>query len=368
MKQGMTQQELSVEVARQLKGKEDYIGDTRQFTMTKDTGGVRLMLAGNPVNYPLRKLGHRQLSDHVRIPARYYDRMLEDTESHDLLLRNVNHWFEHNPARRMVRTLDGTVRAFLSDRYRPLDNYDLIEAVLPEVSASGATLESCNLSEDRLYIKAVIQEVQREILPPVGPAYSGNSSSVIVSPGVVISNSEVGLASIAVQPAVHFLACTNMAVWATHALRKYHVGRQFNVDFGGEDKGNGDVRRFITDDTRQLEDAAVWSAVRDLARGALQGDIFEQIVKDIRAARGDLIDEPILTVEKLANKYDFTEPEQNGVLHHMMMGHDLSRYGLSQAVTRFSQDIESYDRASHLEQIGGEIFALDRDDWHFIRN
>ena len=31
----------------------------------------------------------------------------------------------------MVRTLDGHARAFLSDRYRRLDNYDLCEHVLP---------------------------------------------------------------------------------------------------------------------------------------------------------------------------------------------------------------------------------------------
>jgi len=33
------------------------------------------------------------------------------------------------PERRMVRTLDGSTRAFLSDRYRPLDNFDLAHEV-----------------------------------------------------------------------------------------------------------------------------------------------------------------------------------------------------------------------------------------------
>jgi hypothetical protein len=31
----------------------------------------------------------------------------------------------------MLRTLDGQVRAVLSDRYRRLDNFDLAESVLP---------------------------------------------------------------------------------------------------------------------------------------------------------------------------------------------------------------------------------------------
>ena len=35
--------------------------------------------------------------------------------------------------RSMVRTLDGTVRAFLSNRYRRIDNLDIAEIVLPVI-------------------------------------------------------------------------------------------------------------------------------------------------------------------------------------------------------------------------------------------
>ena len=48
-----------------------------------------------------------------------------------LLAHNVNHWFKTQPAERMVRTLDGKARAFLSNRYRRLDNFDLLHAVMP---------------------------------------------------------------------------------------------------------------------------------------------------------------------------------------------------------------------------------------------
>ena len=34
----------------------------------------------------------------------------------------------------MVRTLGGTARAFLSERYRRIDNYEIAEAVLPIIS------------------------------------------------------------------------------------------------------------------------------------------------------------------------------------------------------------------------------------------
>lgn len=39
------------------------------------------------------------------------------------------------------------------------------------------------------------------------------------------------------------------------------------------------------------------------------------------------------------------------------MGHDLSRYGMVNAVTAASKLAQSYDRATELERIGGDILA-----------
>ena len=36
-------------------------------------------------------------------------------------------------------------------------------------------------------------------------------------------------------------------------------------------------------------------------------------------------------------------------------------YGLANAVTRFSQDVENYDRASKLEQIGYSVLTMSPD-------
>jgi hypothetical protein len=42
---------------------------------------------------------------------------------------------------------------------------------------------------------------------------------------------------------------------------------------------------------------------------------------------------------------------------------DLSRLGLHNAVTRYSQDVESYDRAPELERIGAQVIELPKNDW-----
>ena len=66
-------------------------------------------------------------------------------------------------ARKLVRTLNNSVRAFLSDSYRPLDNYDLATAVLPKLADLQARVMSCEVTDSRFYLKAVTDRVQGEV-------------------------------------------------------------------------------------------------------------------------------------------------------------------------------------------------------------
>jgi hypothetical protein len=52
-------------------------------------------------------------------------------ETPDGLHRNADTWLHAEPEQRLVRTMDGHARAFLSDRYRRLDNADLLAHVYP---------------------------------------------------------------------------------------------------------------------------------------------------------------------------------------------------------------------------------------------
>ena len=50
-----------------------------------------------------------------------------------------------------------------------------------------------------------------------------------------------------------------------------------------------------------------------------------------------------------------TQEEQDGIFRYLVEGGDLSLYGLTNAVTRMSQDVDSYDRATALEWIGWQV-------------
>ena len=67
---------------------------------------------------------------------------------------------------------------------------------------------------------------------------------------------------------------------------------------------------------------------------------------------------PVQEVELLADQFLLNQNERGDVLRQLFMGRDNSRYGLMNAVTASSQLSDSYERATELESIGGEILAM----------
>ncbi|SHK58329.1 hypothetical protein SAMN05216582_10873 [Selenomonas ruminantium] len=60
--------------------------------------------------------------------------------------------------------MDGNVRAFLSDRYRRLDNLELCAAVLPIIKdMKGAVIESCEITDAHLYLKVINRRMKAEV-------------------------------------------------------------------------------------------------------------------------------------------------------------------------------------------------------------
>ena len=87
---------------------------------------------------------------------------------------------------------------------------------------------------------------------------------------------------------------------------------------------------------------------------------FARIVGTLReSTEKKLNTADIPSVVKLASSsFGITEVESDGVFQHLIQDADYTLYGLANAVTRYSQDVESYDRASKLEEIGYQIVTM----------
>ena len=345
MKEGRTLIELAQELERQRAAKKDYISDTRNLRMDATGDGLQLSLRDDR-SHVVHMLGvndnaHRQIGTALGIPSKYYDKM--QRELPDLLAANVNAWFDANPQARMIRTLDGNARAFLSDRYRRIDNFEIAQAVLPILAdMPDAHIESCEVTENRMYLKCVNPRLTADVVP-------GDT----VQAGIMITNSEIGLGSVTVQPLLYRLVCTNGMVVNDAAARKYHIGRANTI---------GENFQIFSDETIIADDKAFMLKIRDTVRAAVDEARFGVVVDMMRQAKGVKLETPDVPkfVELTAAEFGMTQAEGRGVLDHLIRDEDLSLYGLANAVTRYSQDVESYDRATELESAGYSILGMSR--------
>jgi hypothetical protein len=354
MKTGRTLVDLAHELERQAGVKRDFLIATATTECVPppadQPGAIRLrFLVGNTEHCPaVRDVCHEQLSAHLGIPKPYYDRMC--TQLPVLLADNINAWFRHQPARRLLRTLDNGARAFLSDRYRPLDHHDLADAVLPVlVETPGIEIVSCEVTERRLYLKAVNHRVAGEVA--VGD---------VVQAGVAIANSEVGDGALRIEPLVYRLVCRNGMIAADHGLRRMHTGSRLG--------GNGEVHwELLRDETKAQSERALWMQVQDLVRAALTQALFQPLLTKLQeTTEHPITGDPNAAIEVTAEKFRLTETERKSVLRHLTTGGSLTRWGLVNALTRTAEDVDSYDRATELERYGGQVVELPRRDWERI--
>ena len=363
MKQGRTLQDLAAELERQAEVRKDYIAEQGELKAVVVGSGIGLEgLNGHEV--AIMPHAHAQIATHLEIPQRYYDRML--VQEPELLTRNINTWLQKAPEeKRMVRTLDGSARAFLSSRYRPLDNFELAHAVLPTLIEKGVEISSCELTETRMYIKGILPRLSDEL--PEGLVYGQGHAAIGDYAGkkgrlvaaIVISNSEVGAGTLRVEPSVFTTWCTNLAVMVAAAMKKYHVGRSFDT--------TEDLEAF-RDETREADDKAFFLKVRDVTVAAFAEEKFKAAIEQIRGAGEKKITSNNLpkVVEVVTKRLGLPEGFQTGILTFLARGGDLSAWGLSSAITESANKVDDYELATTLERAGGQVLALGAQDWKVI--
>ncbi|WP_093555036.1 DUF932 domain-containing protein [Pseudoduganella namucuonensis] len=351
MKAGCTLMDLAAELERQAAAKRDLIVPAKKMRgCTTPSGQFRLVIdeAGGEVRYPLDDFVCGQLAKKLDIPLSYFKRMREYNP--ELLDQNVNGWLKVNsPDSYLVRTLDGHARAFLSTRYRRLDNFDLAKSIVPVLQElPGARFESVELTGKKLYIKVVSSRIQCEVVP-----------GDVVQAGVIVSNSEIGCGTLRVEPLLFRLVCSNGLIVQDRGMRKNHAGRNLVSD--------DEEVLVYQDDTLAADDTAIFLKVRDLVKTAVSEATFELVSEKLRKTIGiKMVGNPVKAVEVLANRYALNETESAGVLRHLFGERELTGYSLVNAVTGYSQEVECYDRATEFEELGGKLLELSGGDWKQI--
>ncbi|HYN44415.1 MAG TPA: hypothetical protein VER35_00290 [Candidatus Limnocylindrales bacterium] len=320
------------ELKRQRDSRKDLIIDSRTLTAVAEPERIVIDIPKSGA-HPLTQWAHNQLSDKVQIPQKYYGRMIE-AKNFDLLAENVNAWLPTED-KRMIRIMDGNIRAILSDRYRVLDNYDLVFLALDEFAKAGAEVHKVNLTESHLFVKAVTPKLQEEIRP-----------GDIVQGGLIIKNSEIGASRFAVEPFVLRLKCTNGLV-ISQGYSRVHLGKR---------KEEGEFT--WSSDTINLENQAIWSAVRDVIGQTFDPASFVAIVERLKNNAETPVKEPVQAVSNVVTAIGLTEATKEMLLKNFLEEKDYTQWGMTNALTATARQLPEPDDQVNLETRASDIALM----------
>ena len=304
------------------------------------------------------------------IPLRYVrtmrGRVQADCPNVDALYdQNVNYWLKAEPGRRHLvrgwRTDDpdapGIARALLSDRYRTIDNYDVLMATLDGVRQAGVEvqIDGADLSDHRMSLRLTCPEVSEyaaDLLDGYRSPFTGETGAdnPTIFAGLVVKNSETGGGAFTIVPRLVIQVCSNGLQMTKDAVRAIHLG-------GKLDEGIVEW----SDETQRHELELVTSKTRDAVSTFLDVDYMRAKIAGLRELAGIEVVHPLDTIERIARKTGWTDVEEASILSHFIKGGQTTALGVAQAVTSYAQTVDATDRQDELESsaiVAAELAAV----------
>lgn len=321
------------------KSKEDYVVPSSKMSMSDpSTIGIDGLKS-----YQLNEVSHGQLASKLEIPKKYYDKIsgIDGLREH-----NVNSLLGSVQKKYTVRTVNDTARAFLSDRYLPVDNYLVMNEVMPVFQGfPGAEVKSAVLTDKRMYMQIVFPHTTKDIVPGDAVQY-----------GLTLTNSEVGLGAVKVESTIWRLVCSNGMIGQSIVNRK-HVGRRIS------DEDNMDLFRR---ETVQADLKAFVMKLSDIISHSLKEAQYEILYAPLREAAGMKVEKPEETVQKITKHFSLRENESQHVLRNMFQENNWSKYGIINGITNAARQTDNADRQYDLERIGNDVLDLPRSQWEIL--
>jgi len=277
-----------------------------------------------------------QMAERVSLPMAYIN-TLESKGGWglELLAENLTTLFTHHPSRALMRTVNGEVRGFLSDKYRRLDSAPFIEAFIKACGDVDALPYRGYTSDTKVSIQAIIPRVYE----PVKNEY--------MAYGVTFENSDFGNGAMQVQFFLLRLQCLNGMIGESN-MRHVHLGKRLEeVDFSKK--------------TQDLNVRTILSAMQDVVRGQLSEERINAMQALINKAYAEKLTDDHRSnvleslkrsmtkgeIEKMTAK--FNEPD----VELLPPGNNMWR--LSQALSWLAGEEEDTERKLELQKQAGKL-------------
>jgi hypothetical protein len=157
--------------------------------------------------HTLRTVAQRSIAWRLGIPYNYLAKCPQELQA-----EQMNHWIKHEKREKLFLRFDkNDCRAVFTPRYKPVDNFEVI-ARLDEMGYTPDT--KVQFSLDGEFMLLSIPDGRRQF------KINGDK----MTPGISISNSEVGLASLSVSAYLLRIVCSNGMISKTEISASYrHV-------------------------------------------------------------------------------------------------------------------------------------------------
>jgi hypothetical protein len=344
----------------------DYLAPTNDLQkITSVEGKPQMVIEANHGDntkiFNINDTAFGQIATHAGIDTRTARRLQASYPKEFDNLTNAI--WEKEPTRRMVRThlgydaqIDGTVRAFVSDKFKTFDNVNLLQTTLPQLMESAAQwrVVSAALSEKRMYLRL-------KSLEQLG---TGANVGDHMANGIGFGNSEVGAGSVSVYQIFWTLACLN-GMQTENKSRSSHI----------TSARDGDDWGLLSDDAKNADNHALELKLRDLVGVYSSREAFDDVLDKMKAAAADVIDGEFTDVTDVVNNLgkvmQLTKKENSDVLNGLMatigqsgfeQSRPLSRATLVNAVTAVANrsDIDDVDT---WQKRGGQLLSMPARDW-----
>ena len=344
----------------------DYLAPTNDLQkITSVEGKPQMVIEANHGDntkiFNINDTAFGQIATHAGIDTRTARRLQASYPKEFDNLTNAI--WEKEPTRRMVRThldydaqIDGTVRAFVSDKFKTFDNVNLLQTTLPQLMESDAQFQvvSADLSEKRMYLRL-------KSLEQLG---TGANVGDHMANGIGFGNSEVGAGSVLVYQIFWTLACLN-GMQTENKSRSSHI----------TSARDGDDWGLLSDDAKNADNHALELKLRDLVGVYSSREAFDDVLDKMKAAAADVIDGEFTDVTDVVNNLgkvmQLTKKENSDVLNGLMatigqsgfeQARPLSRATLVNAVTAVANrsDVDDVDQ---WQKRGGQLLNMPARDW-----
>lgn len=333
------------------------------------------------------RVGDEGLSRTFDIGTKYVRRMR--AVNVPLLDENLNSWMSHADyadksvlLRMLVNPVgephadgyDGVVRAILSDRYRSIDNFDILMAMLHGMQSGGIVdpIIAADLTERRMSVRVTCPQIAvhapellkgyrspwggAPALPGWTPERLARAAGIeglgytpgeepVLFAGFEVTNSETGGGAFRITPVLEVRVCRNGMKITAKATKEIHLGSQ--LDEGAIE---------WSDETRAANIALVTAQTKDVIAKFLTEAFVREQLTEIEAKAGIAVKpsaapEIIATVAKTTR---WSEKQQGDILDFFMNGGQMTAGGVMQAVTAYAQTLpgdDAYDMGGQAMQV-----------------